>query len=450
MVEIFSIKKGLNIPISGAPVQILNDSILPSRVALLGPDYQGLRPNFVVNVGDEVKTGQLLFTDKNCPAIRFTSPAQGKVIAINRGAKRAFLSLEIEVTGTECVTFAHFKKTPPENLHASDIVSLLVESGLWTALRTRPFSKIPDPTTKPDALFINAMDTNPLAPKPELIIHEKRADFIFGLRTLLRLTHENIHLCKSLGDDIPGEEIDHIHVKQFSGPHPAGLVGTHIHLLAPVGKHKTAWHLNYQDVIAIGHLFATGKIHNGLVVSVAGPKVKNPRLIHTLMGASTRDLTSNGLLPGPVRVISGSVLSGRKADGALAYLGRYHNQVSVIEEGGPRTFLGWTLPRADQFSVTRSVLGSWLPGKLFPMNTLTCGGPRSMVPIGLYEKVIPLDIEPTYLLRAILTGDIDKAVDLGLLELDEEDLALCTFVCPGKIEYAPYLRKALETFEKEG
>ena len=348
------------------------------------------------------------------------------------------------------MTFAHFKKTSPENLHANDIVSLLVESGLWTALRTRPFSKIPDPATKPDALFINAMDTNPLAPKPELIIHEKRADFIFGLRTLLRLTHENIYLCKFLGDDIPGEEINHIHVKQFTGPHPAGLVGTHIHLLDPVGKHKKVWHLNYQDVIAIGHLFATGKIYNGLVVSVAGPKVKRPRLIHTLMGASILDLTANALLPGPVRVISGSVLSGRKVSGPLAYLGRYHNQVSVIEEGGARTFLGWLLPRVDQFSITKSVLGSWLPGKLFPMNTLLNGASRSMLPLGLYERVMPLDIEPTHFLKALLAGDVDKVFNLGLLELDEEDLALCTFVCPGKIDFAPYLRKVLEKFEKEG
>lgn len=444
-----TIKKGLDLPIAGTPSQVINDGKSITKVALLGEEYVGMRPTMHARVGDEVKKGQVLFADKKNPGVVFTSPASGKVIEVNRGAKRVLQSVVIEVAGNEQITFNSYEANQLAGLDRETVKTQLVESGAWTALRTRPFSKVPAVDSETQAIFVTAMDTNPLAAEPELIINEQSDAFVAGLDLLSTLTNGKVYVCKK-GTSLPRSAQSNVEEHVFDGPHPAGLAGTHMHYLYPVNAQNVAWSINYQDVIAFGKLFLTGEIYSERVVSLAGPVVNNPRLVRTQIGASLEELTDSELMPGEVRVISGSVLTGTEATGPHAFLGRYHQQVSVLREGRDKELFGWAMPGKNKFSVTRSFLGHLFKGQLFNMTTTTNGSDRSMVPIGNYERVMPLDMEPTLLLRDLCAGDIDSAQALGALELDEEDVALCTFVCPGKYEYGQLLRECLDTIEKEG
>ncbi|MEZ9042874.1 MULTISPECIES: Na(+)-translocating NADH-quinone reductase subunit A [unclassified Vibrio] len=444
-----TINKGLDLPIAGTPSQVINDGKSITKVALLGEEYVGMRPTMHARVGDEVKKGQVLFADKKNPGVVFTSPASGKVIEVNRGAKRVLQSVVIEVAGNEQITFNSYEASQLAGLDRETVKSQLVESGAWTALRTRPFSKVPAIDSETQAIFVTAMDTNPLAAEPELIINEQSDAFVAGLDLLSTLTNGKVYVCKK-GTSLPRSAQSNVEEHVFDGPHPAGLAGTHMHYLYPVNAQNVAWSINYQDVIAFGKLFLTGEIYSERVVSLAGPVVNNPRLVRTQIGASLEELTDSELMPGEVRVISGSVLTGTEATGPHAFLGRYHQQVSVLREGRDKELFGWAMPGKNKFSVTRSFLGHLFKGQLFNMTTTTNGSDRSMVPIGNYERVMPLDMEPTLLLRDLCAGDIDSAQALGALELDEEDVALCTFVCPGKYEYGQLLRECLDTIEKEG
>ncbi|WGE31192.1 Na(+)-translocating NADH-quinone reductase subunit A [Actinobacillus genomosp. 2] len=447
-----TIKKGLDLPIAGTPAQVIHNGNTVNEVAMLGEEYVGMRPSMKVREGDSVKKGQVLFEDKKNPGVVFTAPASGTVVAINRGEKRVLQSVVIKVEGDEQITFDCYEATQLASLSAEQVKRNLIASGLWTAFRTRPFSKVPAVDAIPSSIFVNAMDTNPLAADPEIVLKEYETDFKSGLTVLTRLFdgQKPVYLCKDADSNIPlSPAIEGITIKSFSGVHPAGLVGTHIHFVDPVSATKQVWHLNYQDVIAIGKLFTTGELFTDRIISLAGPQVKNPRLVRTRLGANISQLTANELNAGENRVISGSVLSGATATGPVDYLGRYALQVSVLAEGREKEFIGWIMPGSDKFSITRTVLGHFSK-KLFNFTTAVHGGERAMVPIGAYERVMPLDIIPTLLLRDLAAGDTDSAQNLGCLELDEEDLALCTYVCPGKNNYGPMLRAALEKIEKEG
>ncbi|HDR0619711.1 Na(+)-translocating NADH-quinone reductase subunit A [Pasteurella multocida] len=444
-----TIKKGLNLPISGSPEQVIRDGNAITEVALLGEEYVGMRPSMKVREGDVVKKGQVLFEDKKNPGVVFTAPASGTVTAIHRGAKRVLQSVVIKIEGNEQITFEKYTTEQLNQLTSEQVRQNLQTSGLWTALRTRPFSKVPAVDATPVSIFVNAMDTNPLCADPQVIVQQSGQDFEAGLTVLSRLHEGKVYLCKAANASIPSPSIANLEVKEFAGPHPAGLSGTHIHFIDPVSATKFVWYINYQDVIAIGKLFTTGELDVSRVVSLAGPQVKNPRLVRTVLGANLSQLTANEVKDGENRVISGSVLSGAKAVGPVDYLGRYALQVSVLEEGREKEFLGWIMPGANKYSLSRTVLGHFSK-KLFNFTTALNGGERAMVPIGAYERVMPLDIIPTLLLRDLAAGDTDSAQALGCLELDEEDLALCTFVCPGKNEYGSLLRQALDKIEKEG
>lgn len=450
------ITKGLDLPIAGDPQQTLTPGPRLRRVALLGADYIGMKPRMEAKIGDKVLRGQLLFEDRKAPGVRFTAPAAGTVVAIHRGEKRSFVSLVIELAETdEQVDFAAYagvQGKSPESLDADAVKALLLESGLWTAIRTRPFSKVPAPDGAPRALFITAVDTHPHAPDVAVALKGREADFTRGLKVLAKLAPK-VYLCKSSKLSLDTAGAANVKVEDFDGVHPAGNVGTHIHKLEPVDRSRVVWHVGYQDVIAIGALFATGQLDARRVVSLAGPVVQKPRLLETRLGASVTELTAGELAPGENRVISGSVLAGRKAVGdEHGFLGRYHNQVSALQEGRQRELLGWLAPGAGKYSTIPIYLGflGKLLGKRFNFTTTTNGSPRAMVPIGMYERVMPLDIMPTFLLRSLIVGDTDRAVQLGALELDEEDLALCTFVDPGKTDFGVILRKNLSEIEKEG
>jgi Na+-transporting NADH:ubiquinone oxidoreductase subunit A len=445
-----TIKKGLDLPIAGVPQQVIHDGPSIKHVATLGEEFFGMRPTMKVRVGDTVKKGQVIFEDKKNPGVLFTASASGVVSQINRGAKRVFLSLVIDVEGSEQETFASYSATDLAQLERSKVVENLVQSGLWTALRTRPFSKVPPIDSIPSGIFVSAMDTNPLAGNPEVIINEQPQDFINGLTILSRLTEGEVYVGKKPGTDIPNTNVSSVKQHEFAGIHPAGLVGTHIHYLHPVSANRTVWSLGYQDVIAFGKLFTTGELYSDRVISLAGPGVVKPRLVRTLLGASTNDLTAGELIAAETRVISGSVLQGTTAKADVAFIGRYANQVSVLAEGREKDFIGWMKPGRDVVSVTRSYISHLSPKRLLNLTTTTNGSDRAMVPIGSYERVMPLDILPTMLLRDLCAGDNDSAQTLGCLELDEEDLALCTFVCPGKYDFGQILRDSLTTIEKEG
>ena len=443
------IKKGLNIPLPGAPEQSVSPAADVTSVALLGPDTNDLKPRMLVREGDRVKLGQTLFTDKSNPGVNFTSPGSGVVAAVNRGERRILQSVVINLDGDDAV---EFKKYPAKELAGLDgeaVRANLIESGLWTALRTRPFSKIPAPDAEARALFVTAIDTNPLAADPKIVIDRDPDAFANGLTVLSHLTDGPVYVCTALDSGIAAPAGDKFRHAEFSGPHPAGLAGTHIHFLEPVSEQKIVWHIGYQDVIAVGDLFTTGRLPVELVVSLGGPMVKKPRLLTTRLGAHTSELIRGELEAGNVRVVSGSVLNGHRAAGWAAYLGRYDDQVTVLQEGTEREFLSFMRPGFGKFSAARAFVGGLL-GKPLRMTTSQNGSARAMVSIGSFEQVMPLDILPTPLLKAILVRDTDGARDLGCLELDEEDLALCSFVCNGKYAYGPHLRKTLHEIEVNG
>lgn len=445
------VKKGLDLPITGAPEQRIEDARPVRHVAILGTDYVGMKPTMEVQEGDKVKLGQLLFTDKKIDGVRFTAPASGEVVAINRGEKRRLLSVVIKVDeNEEAMTFASHDRGALGQLERQSVVDQLVESGLWTALRTRPFSRTPAIDSTPADIFVTAVDTHPLSANPAVVINENSQAFEDGLKVLTRLTEGNVFLCTGANASIPGGNVSGVKTESFAGPHPAGLVGTHIHYLSPVALHKKVWHIGYQDVIAFGKLFVEGKLDTTRIIAVGGPRAENPRLLRTRIGASTEELLAGEVIkPDDTRVISGSVFSGASAEGSLTYLGRFHNQVSLLEEGNKRTFLGWMSMGANRHSIMGIYISKIKGLSNYAPTTSTNGSERAMVPIGAYEAIMPLDVMPTQLLRTLIVGDIEVAMQLGCLELDEEDLALCTYVCPGKYEYGPILRDNLTMIEKE-
>jgi Na+-transporting NADH:ubiquinone oxidoreductase subunit A len=447
---LITIKKGLDLPITGEPEQVIHDGPPLKSVGLVGLDYLGLKPTIQVQEGDRVKLGQILFSDKKTPGVNFTAPASGTVGAINRGPRRILESVVVQLDGQEEETFQAYPQETLSQLPRDQVRENLLASGLWTSFRTRPYSKVPAPSSEPHSIFVTAMDSNPLAARAEVIINAYREDFLTGLTILSRLTSGKVFVCKSPGTPIPTDGSSSVTVAEFSGPHPAGLPGTHIHFLDPVSAAKTVWHLQYQEVIAIGKLFTTGRLWTERIISLTGPLVERPRLIRTRQGANTDDLLEGEVPDQPQRVISGSVFSGRQAAGWGNFLGRYHTQICVLPEGGEREFMGWITPGSDKYSANRIFLSSLFKGRKFAFNTLQHGGPRGIVPIGVYEKVMPLNILPTPLLKALAVQDTDSAQALGCLELDEEDLALCSFVCPSKYDFGGYLRNNLDQIEEEG
>jgi|TARA_B100001059_G_scaffold32199_2_gene25941 Na+-transporting NADH:ubiquinone oxidoreductase subunit A len=449
-IDMIKIKRGLDIPLAGAPSAEIESAPATRAVALLGGDYHGMKPTMAVQVGDVVKRGDLLFTDKKCEGVRYTAPAGGRVASINRGAQRAFQSVVIEIDGDEPALFQQYSSEAARELSPETIKQQLIESGQWTALKARPFGRVADPATTPAGLFITAIDTHPHAPDPEQLIALEAEAFEVGQVLLANMVACPVYLCAAPDAQMPQAAHERLSRHDFSGPHPAGLAGTHVHFLMGASVEKIAWTIGYQDVIAMGRLFLDGALYTDRIISLAGPAVSRPRLVSSRVGADLQALVAGEQHAEEARLLSGSVLGGRAVQSDTAYLGRYHQQVSLLPEGRDRAFMGWLSLGLQKHSVMGIYLSSWLGSKPLAMSTNTNGSERAMVPVGAYEKVMPLDILPTQLLRALLVGDTETAQALGCLELDEEDLALCTYVCPGKYEYGGILRDNLTQIEKEG
>ncbi len=446
----FTIKKGLDLPITGSPKQVIENGNSVKSVAILGMDYVGMKPTMMVNEGDKVKLGQVLFSDKKNPGCLFTSPGAGVVKAINRGEKRVLQSVVIELKGKEEVSFTKYAETKLAELTAEQVNENLLASGLWTTIRTRPYGRVATVGSKPSSIFVTAIDTNPLAADPAVIIKERSQDFANGLTVISKLTEGKVYVCKATGADVAASNAT---VAEFSGPHPAGLPSTHIHFIDPVNIDKFVWYLDYQAVMAIGALFVTGKLNVEKVVALSGPTAKNPRLLRTRVGANLSDLVAGELADDvESRVVSGSVLYGHQASDWADYLGCYSNQVTLIQEGRVRELFGWIVPGKDKYSALDVYLSSRdrKTDRKFPLTTTKNGSNRAIVPVGIYETVMPMDILATPLLKSLVIGDSDQAQLLGCLELDEEDVSLFTFVDPGKHDFGPVLRANLTKIEKEG
>tara|TARA_B100001063_G_scaffold93429_1_gene87049 strand:+ start:2612 stop:3967 length:1356 start_codon:yes stop_codon:yes gene_type:complete len=449
----FKVSKGLDIPISGNINSQNINAVSARNVALLGDDYHGLKPTMLVKEGNVVIKGQNLFEDKKNPGVKFTSPVSGKVVEINRGERRAFLSIVIEknLNSTSEVSFESFKDASviPKDL----IIKNLIDSGLWTSFRTRPFSKIPKITDSAHEIFISLINSDPLNLDPELYLKHHIEDFNFGLKVISHIPKNCVHISTSIDNNLSKITSDKIRYHEFEGLHPVGLVGTQIHRISPVSINKTVWTINYQDVAMIGKLFKSGSIDTSRTVALCGPQVEDPCLVKTEIGASISEITSGNTLDGNNRFISGSVLCGREANSYTNYLGRYNAQVSVLREveKEDREFLNFLRPGLQKHSVLPVFLTK-LKEKLLKLNYTTAmnGADRAIVPIGIFEDIFPFNIMITQLLKSIVIGDTELAQKLGILELDEEDLALCTYACPSKYDYGSLLREMLTKIEEEG
>ncbi|WP_136442832.1 Na(+)-translocating NADH-quinone reductase subunit A [Pacificoceanicola onchidii] len=444
----YTLKKGLDVPVLGAPESTTIDTATVRTVAILGQDYIGLKPRLAVQEGDVIAAGAPILAHKDTPEVKITAPVSGRIKAINRGARRVLVSVEIEIddSAAEPVDFSAIGGADS----AAGVAEKLCAAGLWTSFRTRPYSKVPGSDERPAAIYVTAMDSEPLSADAAQIIALDEQAFTEGLAAVAKLSEGKTYLCHETGHHVAGREVQGVEVAAFDGPHPSGLAGTHMHFLEPPSAAKTVWSIGYQDVIAIGRLFDTGKLDSRRVVALTGPMVRHPRLVHTVAGASLTELLAEDLTTKiPVRMISGSILSGRAGEGETAYLGRYARQVTLIEEDHKQIPMGWIRPMPSKYAF-QPVLGSAFSKKLYKLTSNLNGGRRAMVPIGTFEQLMPQDFLPTQLLRALLVMDTDSAQALGALELDEEDLALCGFSCPAKYEYGLALRDSLTKIEKEG
>ncbi|WP_026836276.1 Na(+)-translocating NADH-quinone reductase subunit A [Limisalsivibrio acetivorans] len=441
------INKGLDIPIGSAPSKKIIDAPEPSRIAVLGDDYIRMKPSFNFRDGDSVKKGDVLFTDKKMDGVRYISPASGKIIALNRGEKRRFLSLEIEPDGYDGAEFRTYNSKSLESLDEEILREYLMDSGHWVSLRARPFNKTANPAHKPDSIFVTAAESRPLGLSAKLGLEGRGDEFLLGVKALSKLA-QRVYVCVSDENDVPVEDIPGVEYVCFTGKHPAGLVGTHMHFLRPAHRNRIIWHINWQDTADIGYTMLSGRMPDKRIIAVGGKGVKEPCYMRTYIGASTTDILKNRLEEGEQRVIAGSVLYGRKAEAPVDYIHRYIPQITVIPEGRERKLLGWAGPGFDMHSQKRIFATAFGLGKP-DFDTSLNGSHRPIIPVGNYESVMPLDIIATYLLRAISVQDAETAQKLGCLELDGEDLSLCTYVCAGKNDYAPMLEQVLETIEKE-
>lgn len=442
------LKKGFDIPLAGAAEKLLASVSEPVLYGVKPVDFPGLIPKLDVKPGDILQAGAPLFHDKIRPEIRFVSPVSGRVILVERGDRRKLLEVVVEKTGESCIDFG---KADPLKLTGDKVRELLLVSGLWPSVRQRPYHVVAKPGDEPKAVFISGFDSSPLAPDCNFVIENSSLSFFrTGIAAISRLTRGKINLVlngKGTSSEVltsaPGVEISY-----FSGPHPAGNAGVHIHHLDPVNKGEVVWYINLQDVIAIGRLFDEGIYKPERIVALTGSEVIHPQYYRILAGGSVAPVIRDNVKAGKLRCISGNVLTGSKisSDG---YLGYYDSQITVIPEGDYHEFFGWASPGINKLSFSRTFFSSLIPKKSFKPDTNIHGGERAFVVTGQYEKVVPMDIYPMQLFKAILAQDIDMMENLGIYEVAEEDFALCEFICPSKIEIQAIVRKGLDLMIKE-
>ncbi len=450
MSKIITLRKGLDINLAGAASKQLSVLPMASEYGLSPLDFEGVTPKLLVKVGDEVKAGTPLFFNKADERILFTSPVSGVVSAINRGEKRKVLS--VTVTPAEKQTYEEFPKLDVKKASREEVVELLLKAGLWPMIQQRPYGIIANPSDCPKAIFVSAFDSAPLAPDYNFVLEGAKAEIEAGVALLGRLTEGKVHLSMRKGAEGQFASVAGVETHTFAGKHPAGNVGVQIHHIDPVNKGEVVWTVNVQDVAIIGRLALEGKVDMTKIVALTGSEVEAPQYYKLIAGARIDSLVGGKLKAqqegDKVRIISGNVLTGAKRTEA-EFVGFYANQLTVIPEGDKFELFGWMMPRFGKFSVSRAYF-SWLcPKKQYTLDTNLNGGERPFVVSGVYEEYLPMDIYPVYLLKACLAGDIDKMENLGIYEVVEEDIALCEFVDPSKIEMQQILRDGINLMIKE-
>ncbi|MHC4823077.1 MAG: NADH:ubiquinone reductase (Na(+)-transporting) subunit A [Planctomycetota bacterium] len=446
---VHKIKQGLDVPIHGAlDNSSLIDAPKADHVALLPQESWGIKVQMLAQVGDKVQIGSPLYRDRRDPEVVFTSPGAGTLKDVHRGARRAVLSVVVELDGEE--DSASFDKVDPLTSDRETLVKSLCASGLWPNLRQRPFDRVAQSSDTPRSIFVTAMDTSPLAPCPLQLIAGREAEFRTGLQALVKLSGGATFLCSAKDADWSGLMVDGVSQHTFVGRHPAGNAGVHINTLDPVNMDRKVWHIDVQGVAEIGAFLSTGMVPVERQVAVVGPAASETAIVRTRRGAATASL-SGYALEGKVRFVSCSPLAGNIANPSTetGFLGRYAQQVTLIDDAPEREFLGWTKPIGSRWSLTNAYLAKFTRKK-FKVDTDTNGGERAIVPLGNYEKVMPMDILATPLIKALVSNDLTGSEKLGALELAEEDLALCQYVCPSKIDITDMLRAMLTRIEKEG
>jgi Na+-transporting NADH:ubiquinone oxidoreductase subunit A len=448
MSEAIKIKKGLLINLKGKAEKVFIKIDDATTFAVKPTDFHGITPKLSVNTGDQVQAGSPLFYDKFNTDILFTSPVSGTVSQINRGERRKILEVVIE--SDKKMDSVVFTKDDPLNLDRETIVRDLLKSGLWPSIIQRPYGVIAKPTDIPKSIFISAYDSAPLGVDYDFILQDSAKEFQAGINALSKLTSGKIHVGVNARYPVSSliSNTKNIQVNTYSGPHPAGNVGTHIHKLDPINKGEVVWTISPQHVVLIGRLFLTGKYNPSVIVALAGSEVLKPRYYKVISGIQLTPLTNKNLNRTEVRIISGNVLTGRKID-SNGFLGYYDSLVSIIPEGGNREFFGWIKPGFKKFSLSKTFF-SWLqPKKEYKINTNLHGGRRSLMITGNFEKVFPFDIFPMQLIKSIIIEDIDLMEKLGIYEVIEEDFALCEFVDTSKTDIQAIIRKGLDIMIKE-
>ncbi|MBK7709608.1 MAG: Na(+)-translocating NADH-quinone reductase subunit A [Bacteroidales bacterium] len=442
------LSKGLDIKIIGKAERLLAGEVDSALYGVRPVDFPGLIPKLNVKPGDRVSAGSPIFHDKIRPEIIFASPVSGTVVSVIRGDRRKLMEVVIEKNGNDYIDFGI---ADPSGLSREKIRESLLVSGLWPVVRQRPYHIVANPQDVPKAIFISGFDTSPLAPDYNFIMdNSSESLFRRGITALKKLTDGKINLVLNGKGDSSAvlKNASDVEISQFSGPHPAGNVGIQIHHLDPLNKGEIVWFVNLQDVLAIGRLFEEGRYNHERIVALTGSEIMHPQYYRIKSGVSVSSMTNGNVKPGNLRYISGNVLTGTSV-GQEGHVGFYDSQVTVIPEGDYFEFFGWMKPGLDKFSFSRTFASKLIPSKGFRLDTNLHGGERAFVMTGQYEKVVPMDIYPMQLLKAILSEDIEMMENLGIYEIAEEDFALCEYICPSKIEIQSIVRKGLEMMINE-
>lgn len=447
MANLIKLRKGLDINLKGKAAAEVVAVKEPGFYALCPDDFTGVTPKVVVKEQEYVMAGGPLFIDKNHPEVQFVSPVSGVVTSVERGARRKVLSITVEAAQEQ--DYEEFGKEDVSKMEAVSVKAALLKSGMFAFIKQRPYDIVADPTVAPRAIFVSAFDTNPLAPDFELALKGEEANFQTGLDALAKIA--KTYLSISVNQKAAAlTQAKNVTLTVFDGPHPAGNVGVQINNIAPINKGETVWTIDPQAVIFIGRLFNTGHVDLTRLVAVTGSEVKKPSYCKLKVGALlTNVFAGNVSTDKNLRYISGNVLTGKQIT-ANGFLGAFHSQVTVIPEGDDvHEMLGWIMPRFDQFSTSHSYF-SWLMGKKeYTLDARVKGGERHMIMSNEYDRVLPMDIMPEYLIKAIIAGDIDRMEALGIYEVAPEDFALCEFVCSSKMELQRIVREGLDMLRRE-
>lgn len=448
MSKVIRLRKGLNIRLAGKAEKILLPETAVNRFGIRFADFPGLVAKLEVKEESTVSAGSELFHDKSFPEVKYVSPVSGVVKEIIRGDKRQLTEIVIEQQGNEKIDFG---AADPLTLSGEEVTAKIMNSGLWPVLRQRPYQVVARPGMMPKAIFISMFDTAPLAPDLDFVMANTHGNLLqTGINALSRLTEGKIHMSFEAEGTRVAEikNLQNVEFHNFTGPHPAGNVGVQIHHIDPVGKGEVVWTIDIQDVVALGRLFGTGFHDREKIIALAGTGVLHPKYHRIKPGASVGGILKSNLRDDHQRVISGNVLTGKKISPEGSF-GFYDDMVTVVPEGDHSEFLGWASPGFTKYSYWRTFLSKLLPKREYVLDTNIHGGERAFVVTGHYENVLPMDIYPVQLIKAILAEDVELMENLGIYEVAEEDFALCEYIDPSKSEIQEIIRKGINLMIKE-